>query len=62
MMLKEIKSGTVFGTAIIPVEKSNDVGSSEKSMEPSRDFNFVNRGTLEWFWNKMKRFVIETCI
>ena len=44
----------VFGTAVIRVEKSNDgKGSFEKSTEPSRDFNFVN---------KMKGFVMETCI
>ena len=62
-MLKEIKSGTISGTAVIRVEKLNDgKGSSEKSTEPLRDFNFVNRVTLEWFWNKIKGFVIETCI
>ena len=39
MMLKEIKSGTIFGTAVIQVEKSNDgQGSSGKSTEPSRGF------------------------
>ena len=56
-MLKEIKSGTIFGTAVIQVEKLNDgKGSSEKSTKPLRDFNFVNRVTLEWFWNEMKGF------
>ena len=63
MMLKEIKFGTVFGTSVIRVEKSNDgKGSSGKSTESSKSFNFVNRVTLKWFWNKMKGFVIETCI
>ena len=63
MMLKEIKSGTVFGITVIRVEKSNDgKGSSEKSTKPLRDFNFVNKVTLKWFWNEMKGFVIETCI
>ena len=63
MTLKEIKSGTVSTTTVIRVEKFNDdKGFSGKSTEPSRDFNFVNRVTLEWFWNEMKGFVIETCI
>ena len=48
MMLKEIKSGMVSDTTVIWVEKFNDgKGSSEKSTEPSRDFNFVNRVTLK---------------
>ena len=63
MTLKEIKSGTISGTAVIRVKKLNDGKESfEKSMKPSRDFNFANRVTLEWFWNEMKGFVIETCI
>ena len=63
MTLKEIKSGMVSCTAIIQVEKLNDgKGSFGKSTEASRDFNFVNRVTIEWFWNEMKGFVIETCI
>ena len=50
MILKEIKSGTISGTAVILVEKSNDgKGSSEKSMESSRGFNFVNKVSLKWF-------------
>ena len=54
-MLKEIKFETIFGTAVIQDEKSNDgKGSSEKSTEPLRDFNFVNRVTLEQFWNETK--------
>jgi len=47
-MLKEIKSGMIFGTAVIWVKKLNDgKGSSGKSTEPLRGFNFVNRVTLE---------------
>ena len=54
---------TIFGTSVIRVKKSNDgKGSSGKSTEPSRDFNFVNKLSLKWFWNKMKGFVIETRI
>ena len=45
----------ISGTAIIWVEKMNDgKGSSKKSTEPLKDFNFVNRVTLEWFWNEIK--------
>jgi len=48
MMLKEIKSGTVFGTVVILIKKLNDgEGSSEKSTEPSRGFNFVNKVSLK---------------
>ena len=61
MTLKEIKSRMIFGTTVIRLEKLNDgKGSSEKSTEPLRDFNFVNRVTLEWFWNEIKGFEIET--
>ena len=62
-MLKEIKFGMVFSTVVIQVKKLNDgEGSSEKSTEPSKGFNFVNKVSFEWFWNEMKGFVIETCI
>jgi len=63
MASKEIRSGIVFGTAVTQVEESNRHRRLLRSYwNLLRDFDFVSRTTLKWFWVEIEGFTVKSFI